>query len=132
MKINNLGLLLFFLSSCVSAQSLCGVNLAAKGSGDSNDYNFSLDGKVDSRITLSHDKGETDYDLKAGILSIAGKKSTSIKAPIGANAYVIQGPDKSCVIRFEEQNGISGIYIEEHILSKGKPPQIRTEFVEVR
>jgi hypothetical protein len=115
-----------------AAQTLCGVVSLGRAVSDQPQFNFSFDGKKDVKVSSLHEKGETDFDLKAGLLSSNGKRLTSIPAAVGTNFYAVQGTDQSCVIRIEERDGVLGLYIEEHISTPGKPPQLRTEFVEVR
>jgi hypothetical protein len=115
----------------VPAQTLCGVVGLERAVSDQAQFNFLFDGKKDVKVSSLHEKGEIDFDVKAGLLSSNGKRLTSIPAARGTNFYAVQGTDQSCVIRIEERDGVFGLYIEEHISTLGKPPQLRTEFVEV-
>jgi hypothetical protein len=114
------------------AQTLCGVVGMGRPASDQPQFNFSFDGKKDVRVSTLHAKGETDYDVKAGLLTSNGKRLMSLKAELGTNFYTAHGADQACVIRLEEREGVLGLYIEEHINTPGKPPQLRTEFIEAR
>ena len=112
------------------AKRLCDVDRIQKGKSDE-EVNVTFVGSRDQEITVEEGESLAFHSLKGGALTSNGKNVGELGIKRGKRMFSSHGVSTSCVVIPEEREGKMGVYIEEQTVVRGRPPQLRSEFVEL-
>lgn len=112
------------------AQTLCGVTKVGLSDRNAEEFTVTLDGKADAMVLVELPGKGLDLAAAAGAARVAARPAPTV-SPKDGRVYINKGANRACVISTAKRGDKSYAYIEELEHVQGKPPKMRTEYVEL-